>query len=1234
MKKISKTSIILLILFIGNIYGQSEQEAWNMLLNNKMQTAAEKFETLTKENNAEKQTQGYVGNFFIAYGNEDEESMWQNFKKIASVAQKNDAILYTLFDLLTFKFYEDEQIQFVKNMSENTAYSFDLRRKAYAILDQFSATNRDYKTLVNNQITEGFIFPWQLVGPFENYAGSGFDKYNLPLEHPENTFEFDAINNIKVKWFNTLSQRHYSAIDFDDQFESGNNIYFAQTFCNALQEGDAMLAYGQVGNIKIWVNDFLVHQDQEEKNNQNVECINRLKVHLNKGYNRILVQIGISEYSAPKVDLIISKIDGSFSNEYTFTNIAQEYLKNTKNYTSNFIDFNSHEEILSQASNKENIMAQVLLFISHYKLYNIEEATAQIHSLESNYNNSYMLQLLKLLILVRNNDEQGRRETVENLKRYCTDCFHAMKLDLDELFDKKNNVAAFTLLEKIETKYPHVKPMLKYYYMKSNILNDKTIYNNAVKESYFKNTNNPIALVDYASFLIDESKKKEAKQILEKFHKKYHYWSVINELESLDYDKESLMMDNWASNPSDADELYTISNYYKDKKKWDKAELYANKILEISPYKTEAIEHLADIYNEKNDKAKALIWYKKILAMDPRNFSARERIRNLENKPNPFDFFGKIDLEKIYFNKYKKEIDYSAYEGFDRLILFAEEQHVVFAQGSQQIHEYLLIKILNQTGIDNFKEMNTTGLDKAFIIKKDGKVSTPERSYNSTIFTNLEVGDVIGLEFEFQSAWQGNFSDDFWSFLNLSNIYPTLESNIKLLIDKSYKCSLQYNNEKVDPKISDYENFKAYEWLNLSNEGIKYEIGMPTGRDYLNSVVLSSITSWDKISKWYWNISNPKIIPTFEVKNLAKQILIESKAKTETEKAKAIYNWIAQNVRYSSVPFRQNGIIPQSPKKVLNEKIGDCKDVSTLYVSLSREMGLDANLVLVRTFDLGKTEFLLPNNEFNHCIAKVKADGKTYNLELTGNDAPFGAISYLLYGAKALDIRNDKVCELFEIDENPTPKNCIYRESKIKFEDDKAIIDQYNIKTGSQATYMRMIYKDLDKKLQQKTMLEFISNSYALATMDSLSFYPNLKSLADTVTYFAKIKVYNSIKDIGGVELISLNYTDEFPNNFTIQEQRKFDLLIYNYMDCIDEQIEKIEIQIPQNKKLIKVPQNTDITSNFADYSLKFEYVNNTLKIFRKLSLKRGTISNIDYKQAKSVFDKIIKVDKIEFAIQ
>ena len=99
---------------------------------------------------------------------------------------------------------------------------------------------------------------------------------------------------------------------------------------------------------------------------------------------------------------------------------------------------------------------------------------------------------------------------------------------------------------------------------------------------------------------------------------------------------------------------------------------------------------------------------------------------------------------------------------------------------------------------------------------------------------------------------------------------------------------------------------------------------------------------------------------------------------TDKEKVEIIYTFIVKNIRYSSVSFRQSGLIPQKANSVLNTKIGDCKDVSTLFVAMCKEAGIeDAGLVLVNTRDNGLKDLMLPSISFNHCIGSVTLDGET-----------------------------------------------------------------------------------------------------------------------------------------------------------------------------------------------------------------------------------------------------------------
>lgn len=59
-------------------------------------------------------------------------------------------------------------------------------------------------------------------------------------------------------------------------------------------------------------------------------------------------------------------------------------------------------------------------------------------------------------------------------------------------------------------------------------------------------------------------------------------------------------------------------------------------------------------------------------------------------------------------------------------------------------------------------------------------------------------------------------------------------------------------------------------------------------------------------------------------------------------------------------------------RDVLVNKIGDCKDVSTLGIAMLREVGITAHYVLVNSGDEERRGNIPPSIDFNHCIVAVE----------------------------------------------------------------------------------------------------------------------------------------------------------------------------------------------------------------------------------------------------------------------
>jgi hypothetical protein len=356
---------------------------------------------------------------------------------------------------------------------------------------------------------------------------------------------------------------------------------------------------------------------------------------------------------------------------------------------------------------------------------------------------------------------------------------------------------------------------------------------------------------------------------------------------------------------------------------------------------------------------------------------------------------------------------------------------------------------------------------------------------------------------------------------------------------------------------------------------------------------------------------------------------------SDLEKVKKIYKYITQNIAYSSVSFRQSGIVPQNPATVINTRIGDCKDVSTLFVSMCKEAGINAELVLVKTRDNGQNTLLLPSIDFNHCIAKTNINGKDYYLELTSNSLPFGSFFNSDLNSPILNINNTTNL-LKKL--NPTNRglNQMSYKTSIKINDKNMAINSTNFNTGSAVSYLRNDFNNLSSKDQVKKMKEQLSNQFPDNEVSFLSFVnldPKI-SLSDTLSTKCSYSLLNICKPVAGMSIFSLPWSAAVsPSSLTIAEPRHFgiDLTQLFYADKNNEQI---DLELPLGKKLIEPIKPLLIDNEYFKYSLISKSVNNKVIINRDFILKKDFVAKDKVVEFYTLFKKMAESDQQQLAFK
>ena len=156
-------------------------------------------------------------------------------------------------------------------------------------IDAIAKRLADLGRKVDLQQVFGWVTRWQLMGPFDNTGGAGFNTA-FP---PESGFNLEAHFDGKkgpVRWTESTTQNEYGLVDFNKPFGSLKEVTgYAHAEFWASQARDAEIRLGCKNGWKVWVNGQLLFGRDEYHRNMEIDQY-RLPFQLKAGRNEILVK--------------------------------------------------------------------------------------------------------------------------------------------------------------------------------------------------------------------------------------------------------------------------------------------------------------------------------------------------------------------------------------------------------------------------------------------------------------------------------------------------------------------------------------------------------------------------------------------------------------------------------------------------------------------------------------------------------------------------------------------------------------------------------------------------------------------------------------------------------------------------------------------------------------------------------------------------------------------------------
>jgi hypothetical protein len=457
----------------------------------------------------------------------------------------------------------------------------------------------------------------------------------------------------------------------------------------------------------------------------------------------------------------------------------------------------------------------------------------------------------------------------------------------------------------------------------------------------------------------------------------------------------------------------------------------------------------------------------------------------------------------------------------------------------------------------------------------------------------------------------------------LQTAEPIISANFIIDLPKEKALYLKilnnnYNNSgaKLEPQIQTKDDHLIYSWQFKNIPQIIPESNMPADVEINPTVLLSTFSQWKEIYNWWWPLAKDKIKADDAIKNKVTQLT--GGLAGEEAKARAIYNFCAQKIRYVAVEYGQAGYEPHSASDIFKNKYGDCKDQAILLVTMLKEAGIAAWPVLIPTKECYNLNKDFPAVLFNHCIACVLVKDKIIFLDPTASTCAFGDLPASDQARRVLIFKEDT----YEIQDTPlhsASRNLIRQYIDIDINPDESISSQKIISSlgvYDQAQRYWLLYTQ--PQLIEETLKEKIQDISIGAKLITY----NIKNLNDL-----NIPVELSYKFYGPEYFTSAGNLKIMPQlagldaSLVAKEKRRYAI----DFGILDTKETVFEIKIPRNFIIKYIPANLSESSPWLDFNV--EYKNEGAKLYfkQKTQLKKTVISENEYAAFKSFFEAIAK---------
>jgi len=474
---------------------------------------------------------------------------------------------------------------------------------------------------------------------------------------------------------------------------------------------------------------------------------------------------------------------------------------------------------------------------------------------------------------------------------------------------------------------------------------------------------------------------------------------------------------------------------------------------------------------------------------------------------------------------------------------------------------------------------------------------------------NVQTASVLGYRSQYATVYASTYP--FFADIAFRYYEPVKTARLTVTLPDSLKLSyFEFNLPKgtVFSKTA-RDGRTVYAWEASDLPSYRSEPESPPFLRYTPQVLLSLDGTWGDLRAALAPLLKERLVVTPAMS--AKAGELTAGKQSDLEKAEALYNWIAKEIKYQPVPLDDYSYLPKPADEIFNNKAGNALDKPFLLYALLESAGLRPGFAYARS-KYAPFAGNLPNiRQFDYAECLLEAGGEKLVLAPYGDTRRYSELAAVLQGAKAFRVLGGGE-PLFDNPDHSADQEADITDARYALDKDGVLSGSYSSRmTGGVQAGMRG-YKAYKKEDLDRDMEKYVHSIHPLARLKNYSLN-NLDDLSKDLEFSISMEAPGYAMKAGRFMIFKVPGLD-YSAAGAAQTERELPLFWYSR----SRNTRTLEIKLPEGYRLYYAPKPLETELAGHSYKAGFKASPGLLTFTEDLKTEKTWVEPSDYPKYKA----------------